>query len=97
MFKFTKEPEQQAIVVNSAAELTAEERDLQLKKISQLDYVAWLLEHLCWTATPGNLEIEQFRSHLKDNYHASGIKSAATVHGDVRTPAGESKLPRHGA
>lgn len=34
------------------------------------DYTNWLLEHLCWSATPGKMTLDEFRVHLKGNFDA---------------------------
>ena len=41
-----------------------------LERVNQLDYIAWLLEHMCWAASPGRMTLDEFRQHLKDNYDA---------------------------
>jgi hypothetical protein len=31
-------------------------------------YTNWLLEHLCWAASPGAMTLDEFRNHLKSNF-----------------------------
>lgn len=53
--------------------------------MSDLDYVAWLLERLVYLQSPTTQEFDAFRSQiLKEQYNASRIESPAALHGDVR-------------
>jgi len=67
MWEFNKKPEPQAEVVKVAG-MSTEERDIQFKKIAQLDYIAFLLERLVWLAAPGNKEFPDFQAVLKAFY-----------------------------
>ena len=68
MWEFNKKPEPTTQVVKVAEGLSQEERELQHKKIAQLDYIAWLLERLVWLAAPGNKEFPDYQILLKEFY-----------------------------
>ena len=55
----------------------AEERKLQHRKIDQLGYIAFLLEHLAHNAAPGRMEFTEFQQHLRKT-HASQLQQGQT-------------------
>ncbi len=67
MWELNKKPEPQPEVVKVTV-MSTEERDLQLKKVAQLDYISFLLERLVWLTAPGNKEFTDFQTLLKAFY-----------------------------
>ena len=54
------------------------EKDMQLTKIDQLDYIAFLLEQIAWNTGMKYLDLPEYRKSLKDAY-ASHKSSPAEV------------------
>ena len=57
--------------------MSDEERNLQLKKIDILEYVAYLLEVNAYLNAPGKEELVQFQTRIRRNFDARNVSKTA--------------------